>query len=203
MARVLYVIYLMARVLLVIYFMARVLLVIYFMATFLLVTYFLAWILVNIETFGNLRRVCRAELHKQVQTLLCLFRIRKIRCWSSHLLQYLMLKYRGLFLGRNPDWSLKSFPPCYSQSPLQLCLQISVPSNSTQLLAYFFKLTQPLTYFCSSVIVHCKREIEEIHTEISSPRTLKILPRNLNKIVRSWIRLQDSKATVQTSGFYI
>jgi len=115
-----------------------------------------------------------------------------------------MLKYRGRFLGRNPDWRLKSFPPCYSQSPLQLCLEISVSLNSHNFLCMFlFKLTQPLTYLYSSVIVHCKREIEEIHTEISSPRTLKILPRNLNKIVRSWIRLQYSKATVQTSGFYI
>jgi hypothetical protein len=34
----------------------------------------------------------------------------------------------------NPDKSLKSFTPCYSQSPLQLCLEISI-----------FKLTQPLT----------------------------------------------------------
>jgi hypothetical protein len=47
--------------------------------------------------------------------------------------------------------SPKSFPPCYSQSPLQLCISI-----------IFFKLTQHLTYFYSitSVLysVHCKRE---------------------------------------------
>ncbi len=35
--------------------------------------------------------------------------------------------------GRNPEKILKSFLPCYSQSPLHLCL------------VYFFKLTQPLT----------------------------------------------------------
>jgi hypothetical protein len=29
-------------------------------------------------------------------------------------------------LGQNSDKRLKSFPPCYSQSPLQLCLEISV-----------------------------------------------------------------------------
>ncbi len=40
---------------------------------------------------------------------------------------------RGRILVRNPDKSLKSFPPCYSQSPQQLCL-----------LFLFFKLTQPL-----------------------------------------------------------
>jgi hypothetical protein len=39
----------------------------------------------------------------------------------------------GRILGRNPDQSLKSFPPCYSQSPLQLCLEISISSNSRNL----------------------------------------------------------------------
>ncbi len=33
---------------------------------------------------------------------------------------------------------------------------------------------------------HCK------HMETSSLRTLKIMPRNLNEIVRSWIRLQEN-----------
>jgi hypothetical protein len=35
---------------------------------------------------------------------------------------YVHLLYRG----RNPDKSFKSFPPCYSQSPLQLCPEISI-----------------------------------------------------------------------------
>ncbi len=30
----------------------------------------------------------------------------------------------GQILGQSPDKSLKSFPPCYSQSPLQLCFKI-------------------------------------------------------------------------------
>ncbi len=34
--------------------------------------------------------------------------------------------------------------------------------------------------------------VSEIHTEISILRTVKIVSRNLNEIVRSWIRLQDS-----------
>jgi hypothetical protein len=34
--------------------------------------------------------------------------------------------------------------------------------------------------------------VQEIHTETSILRTLKIMPRNLNEIVRSWIRLQYS-----------
>ncbi len=42
--------------------------------------------------------------------------------------------YWGRILGRNPDKSPKSFPPCYSQSP-QLCLEISISfSNSCNLL---------------------------------------------------------------------
>jgi len=32
-------------------------------------------------------------------------------------------EHRGQILGRNPGRSFKSFPPCYSQSPLQLCLR--------------------------------------------------------------------------------
>jgi hypothetical protein len=39
------------------------------------------------------------------------------------------------FLG-NPDKSLKNFPPCYSQSSLQLCLEISISSNSRNLLQF-------------------------------------------------------------------
>ncbi len=41
---------------------------------------------------------------------------------------------RFLFIGWKPDKSLKSFPPCYSQSPPQLCLEISISSNSRNLL---------------------------------------------------------------------
>jgi hypothetical protein len=35
-----------------------------------------------------------------------------------------------------PEFSLKIFPPCYSQSPLKLCLEISVSSNSRNLLQF-------------------------------------------------------------------
>ncbi len=45
-----------------------------------------------------------------------------------------MVSNGGQIHGWNPDKSLKSFPPCYSQSPLQFALRI-----------LFFKLTQPLT----------------------------------------------------------
>jgi len=43
---------------------------------------------------------------------------------------------RGWILGQNPDQSLKSFPPCFSQSPLQLCLEISISLNSRNLLQF-------------------------------------------------------------------
>jgi hypothetical protein len=61
---------------------------------------------------------------------------------SIHQPEYSCIEYRGRILGRNPDKSLKSIPPCYSQSPLQLCLEIYIFSNSYS--------------FYSSVIVHCK-----------------------------------------------
>jgi hypothetical protein len=35
-------------------------------------------------------------------------------------------------IGRNPDKNLKSFLPCYSQSTLQLCLEIYISSKLTQ-----------------------------------------------------------------------
>jgi hypothetical protein len=45
-------------------------------------------------------------------------------------------EYRCRIIGRNPDKSVKSFSPCYSQSPLQLCLEISISSNSHYLLRF-------------------------------------------------------------------
>ncbi len=65
------------------------------------------------------------------------------------LLQMTTAKHRGIhylflfhaealpqdrILGQNPVKSLTSFPPYYWQSPLQLCLEISFPSNSRNLL---------------------------------------------------------------------
>jgi hypothetical protein len=44
--------------------------------------------------------------------------------------------HRDRILGRNPDKSLQNFPRCYSQFPLQLCLEISISSNSRNLLQF-------------------------------------------------------------------
>jgi hypothetical protein len=51
---------------------------------------------------------------------------------------------RGQILGRNPYKSLMSFSLCNSQSSLQLCLEISISSNSRNL--------------WSSITVHCNGE---------------------------------------------
>jgi hypothetical protein len=45
-------------------------------------------------------------------------------------------RYRGRILRRNLDKSLKSIPPCSSLSPIQLCLEISISSNSLDLLQF-------------------------------------------------------------------
>ncbi len=50
----------------------------------------------------------------------------------------LLCNNRGRILGRNPNksLSLKIFPPCNSQSPLQLWLEIYISSNSRNLLQF-------------------------------------------------------------------
>jgi hypothetical protein len=103
-------------------------------------------------------------------------------------------KYRGWILGRNPDKSPKSFPPCYSQSHLRVCLEISNSSNTRIVLGIF---TVQLLY----TVQRRKEEnlIENIppslwfktSIQIHQVRTFKIMPRNLNEIVHSWILLLD------------
>jgi hypothetical protein len=98
---------------------------------------------------------------------------------------------RGWILGRNPDKSLKSFTPSYTQSPLQLCLKISISSNSRNLLQFLELLyitkkngekpdRKPYPLTCG---------LRNPYRNLKSEKTLKIMPRNLNDIVRSWIRL--------------
>ncbi len=129
----------------------------------------------------------------------------------------------GRILGPNWGKTLKSFPPGYAESSLQLCLEISISSNSqtvnTSVLKEWehrrnkeahhddllrivshesnfppkpqcmsvhstsFSTDWGCEYYSSFPMVY------KILTETSSLRTLKIIPRNLNEIVRSWIRL--------------
>jgi hypothetical protein len=58
------------------------------------------------------------------------------------------IKDRGRILWRNPDKSHRRIPHCYSHSPLQLCLNIYISSNSRNLLPFLY----------SSATVHCKGE---------------------------------------------
>ncbi len=49
---------------------------------------------------------------------------------------YMQNIYWDWIIGRNPDKSLKSYPPYYSESPLQLYLEIYISSNSRNLLQF-------------------------------------------------------------------
>ncbi len=62
-----------------------------------------------------------------------LIRYRQLLCTYTY-------NTRGRILGQNPDKSLESFPPCYSQLPLlQLCLEISISLNSRNLLQFLYR----------------------------------------------------------------
>jgi hypothetical protein len=63
--------------------------------------------------------------------------------------------FRGQILGRNLDKSIKSFPSCYSKLALQLCLEIFISSNSSNLLQ-----------FLEFHSVHCKGERRKIWLKI-------------------------------------
>ena len=78
------------------------------------------------------------------------------------------------------------------QSPQQLCLEVSIFSNSRNLLQ--------ILQFSYCTLLWRKEEnlienhnifslVKEIHTETSILWTFNIMPRNLNEIVSSWIRL--------------
>ncbi len=103
--------------------------------------------------------------------------------FSVYLLGKSTVHLWGRILGWSPDKKLKSFRPCYSQSPLQLCLRfLFLQTHAT---SYSFLMekggnperkTIPLSYGLNPI------------RETSSLRTFKIMPRNIKLIVRSWIR---------------
>ncbi len=94
--------------------------------------------------------------------------------WAC-LMHCISLHTRGRILGRNRDKSVTSFPPCYSQSPL---------------LSDFTPTPRPPS---KSGLNWCV--MSTLYTETFSLRTPKIMPINLNEIVRSWIRLLYSYST--------
>ncbi len=83
----------------------------------------------------------------------------------------------GRILGRNPDKSLKSFPPCYSQSSLQLCLEIYISSNSRNLLKFlqrkrrktWLKTLPPSLCFMKSIQKPQVWELSRLCPETSVP----------------------------------
>ncbi len=79
---------------------------------------------------------------------------------------------RGRILGGNADKSLKSFPPCYSQSPLQLCLGDF----------YFFKLEKPLKIATVQLLytVECRKEENLIENRTPLPMFKKSIQRPQN-----------------------
>ncbi len=68
----------------------------------------------------------------------------------------------------------------HTQSPLQLCPRFLFLQNHATIYTFLETDPQPLTYFYSSMVY-------EIHSQTTSLRALKIMPRNLKDIVCSWI----------------
>jgi hypothetical protein len=77
--------------------------------------------------------------------------------------------------------TLKSFPPCYSKSHLQLCHEMSISSNSRNLLQFLRCVTVSA---CTPVTEKGGKSYRKPHLlprnlyRNSSLRTLKIMPRN-------------------------
>ncbi len=81
---------------------------------------------------------------------------------------YFPFYHWGRILKCNCDKSLRSFPPCHSQSPLLM------------------DFTPPPLLNKSGLKLVCN---VKFYMETSSLRILKVMPRNLIEIVRSWIQL--------------
>jgi hypothetical protein len=81
-----------------------------------------------------------------------LFHLMKQFTYDLH--NYFCFSSKGQTLGRNPGKSLHSLPPFYSKSPLQLCLEIFISSNSRNLLTS--------SRFRECVNVNCKGERRKI-----------------------------------------
>jgi hypothetical protein len=101
---------------------------------------------------------------------------------------------RGQILGRNPDKSHKSFLPCYSQSPLQLCLEISISSHSHNLLRIS---TVQFLRTVKEKGVKPDRKPRNPFRNLNSENSQDYA---LNKIVRSWIRLAAKVTEIRTGN---
>jgi hypothetical protein len=82
----------------------------------------------------------------------------------------------GRILGRNWDKSLESFPPFYSQSSTNGFYPFPPPPSEKVVWNWFVQCKVNIVYGMAT----------------SGLRTLRIMPRNSNKISRTWIRLLGS-----------
>jgi hypothetical protein len=106
----------------------------------------------------------------------------KFFAWRGFLCRTPEIIFWCRIFGRYWNWdkNLKSFPPCYSQSPLLTDFTPCPPPHPWE----------KLKLVCNVTIIYgiLKSEVSRLWPETSSLRTLKIMPRNLNEIVCSWIR---------------
>ncbi len=114
---------------------------------------------------------------------------------------------RGRILGRNPDKSLKSFPPCFSQSPLQLCLEISICSNSHNLLHISSNSRNPLKGQCHEIF--CFRFFSWIAFPQAPDNNIRIIsnlpPVSLTPVANNGnnIRLQTHESELEGKNVYL
>ncbi len=86
----------------------------------------------NVCVMGLCVCVWRLHTHTHTHTVHTHYPFHLLKCILFE--SYGRSPYRGWILVGNPDKRPKSFPPCYSQSSLQLWIEISISSNSRNLL---------------------------------------------------------------------
>ncbi len=109
----------------------------------------------DIKTTGTQKKLCSKKLNN-IQHLIFMHRSCKI-CGTCKYM-YILMSFTWNALRPN-SWTkarqnLQSFPSCYSQPSLQLCLEISISSNSRNLL----HIKQLLTNFYRSLLYTVKEK---------------------------------------------
>ncbi len=114
-------------------------------------------------------------------------------------------------LNKSKNYNLRSVQERYrfrfglftANSTLQLCLEIYISSNSRNLLQFLlFSCCTQRRKEENLIKNHTPFSmVSEIHPETSSLRTLKVMPKNLNKIESSWIRLQNGCQSIGENCF--
>jgi hypothetical protein len=78
----------------------------------------------------------------------------------------------------------EKFTPCYLQSPLQLCHEIYISSNSRNLLREFLHTVKETGGNLIEIHTHFSLWFKNPYRNVTFENT-KVMPRSLNKIVRS------------------